>query len=151
MCSTRASSTASSALSAPRDSEASTRESVPTCPPISTYSILKYILLTLLSSALTFGGRAVRRSSNEPLRLLPIALARSPQCPVLNLHQNMNFIHSYVYCRWYIKMPSGAAAGVLAHSLLYPGDTVRRRMQTNGIGGNPKIYRNTLDAIRKVF
>ena len=51
---------------------------------------------------------------------------------------------------WYWKMASGAAAGVLAHSLLYPGDTVRRRMQTNGIGGNPRIYKNTMDAVRKI-
>jgi hypothetical protein len=52
---------------------------------------------------------------------------------------------------WYWKLASGSAAGVLAHSLLFPGDTVRRRMQTNGIGGNPRIYRNTWDAIRKIW
>lgn len=40
------------------------------------------------------------------------------------------------------KLVSGAAAGILAQTLLYPGDTIRRHMQINGINGEKKIYNN---------
>ncbi len=43
----------------------------------------------------------------------------------------------------YWKMASGAAAGLVAQSLMYPGDTLRRRMQTNGIGGEARVYNST--------
>jgi solute carrier family 25 phosphate transporter 23/24/25/41 len=43
----------------------------------------------------------------------------------------------------YWKLASGAAAGLVAQSLMYPGDTLRRRMQTNGIGGESRTYTST--------
>jgi hypothetical protein len=46
---------------------------------------------------------------------------------------------------------SGICAGFCALSLTYPGDTLRRRMKTNGIGGEPKLYSSTFDATRKIF
>ena len=46
---------------------------------------------------------------------------------------------------------SGALAGLTAQNLTYPGDTLRRRLQTNGIGGEKKKYRNSFDAISKIY
>ena len=40
---------------------------------------------------------------------------------------------------------------MLSHSLVFPGDTVRRQMQTNGNGGAPRIYKNSFDAFRKIY
>ncbi len=44
----------------------------------------------------------------------------------------------------------GAASGVVAQTIFYPGDTLRRRMQTNGIGGETKIYASTWDCAKKI-
>jgi hypothetical protein len=41
-------------------------------------------------------------------------------------------------------LPAGAASGVLAQSLTYPGDTVRKLMITNGVGGRERAYTSTL-------
>jgi len=49
------------------------------------------------------------------------------------------------------KMVSGAAAGILAQSVAYPGDTLKRRMQTNGIGGHARVYNNSWDAVKKIY
>uniref|UniRef100_A0A7S1CEW4 ADP,ATP carrier protein n=1 Tax=Bicosoecida sp. CB-2014 TaxID=1486930 RepID=A0A7S1CEW4_9STRA len=38
---------------------------------------------------------------------------------------------------------AGAGAGLMAQTITFPGDVIRRRMQTNGAGGVPKIYRNS--------
>ena len=43
------------------------------------------------------------------------------------------------------KMACGACAGILAQTITYPGDTIRRRMQTNGMGGAPRLYRHSWD------
>jgi len=42
-------------------------------------------------------------------------------------------------------------AGVTAQTMTYPGDVIRRRMQTNGMGGKPPMYSGSLDVVRKVF
>lgn len=44
---------------------------------------------------------------------------------------------------------SGSLSGIIAQTITYPGDTIRRRMQTNGIGGSPSIYSGMLDCISK--
>ena len=44
----------------------------------------------------------------------------------------------------------GACAGVVAQTITYPGDTVRRRMQTNGMGGAAKHYAGTIDCIKQI-
>ena len=41
------------------------------------------------------------------------------------------------------QLMSGAASGLLAQTVTYPGDTVRRRMQSNGAGGAERVYRNS--------
>ena len=48
------------------------------------------------------------------------------------------------------KVACGALAGVVAQTVTYPGDVVRRRMQTNGVGGTDKVYTSTVDCIRKI-
>ncbi len=48
------------------------------------------------------------------------------------------------------KLFAGAAAGVIAQTVTYPGDTVRRRMQMNGMNGEPKLYTNSWDCTTKL-
>jgi len=49
------------------------------------------------------------------------------------------------------KLSSGAAAGLIAQTLTYPGDTVRRRMQMDGVNGIPRIYTGMLDCCQKII
>jgi len=48
------------------------------------------------------------------------------------------------------KLSTGALAGISAQTITYPGDTIRRRMQTNGMKGQKKIYTSSFDCIRKI-
>lgn len=48
------------------------------------------------------------------------------------------------------KLTSGAGAGLFAQTATYWGDTLRRRMQTNGAGGSEKLYRNSWDCFMKI-
>ncbi|OQS00471.1 Mitochondrial Carrier (MC) Family [Achlya hypogyna] len=48
------------------------------------------------------------------------------------------------------KMVCGGGAGMIATLLTYPNDTVRRRMQMQGIGGNPRLYKHTVDCYIKL-
>ena len=48
-------------------------------------------------------------------------------------------------------LTNGAAAGICAQSLTYAGDTVRRQMQSNGIGGTERIYKNSWDCCKKIY
>jgi len=50
----------------------------------------------------------------------------------------------------WLNLLSGSCAGLLAQTITYPGDTLRRRMQTNGIGGELTTYKNSFDAIIKI-
>jgi solute carrier family 25 phosphate transporter 23/24/25/41 len=47
-----------------------------------------------------------------------------------------------------VNMWVGALSGVVAQTIFYPGDTLRRRMQTNGIGGERRIYNSTWDCAK---
>jgi hypothetical protein len=47
-------------------------------------------------------------------------------------------------------MAAGACAGMTAQTITYPGDTIRRRMQSNGIGGAKRIYDNSWQCLVKV-
>ena len=49
------------------------------------------------------------------------------------------------------KVVCGALAGVVAQTITFPGDTIRRRMQTNGVAGQSAIYSGTIDCIRGVL
>lgn len=50
---------------------------------------------------------------------------------------------------WY-KLVCGAGAGVLAQTITYPGDVVRRRMQANGMMGERPVYNGIVDCVRKI-
>lgn len=45
----------------------------------------------------------------------------------------------------------GAGAGVIAQTITFPGDVVRRRMQLSGLGGKKRLYSSSIDAIRKIY
>lgn len=45
----------------------------------------------------------------------------------------------------------GALAGMMAQTITYPGDTIRKRMQTDGIRGTKQIYNGMFDCMRTVF
>lgn len=49
------------------------------------------------------------------------------------------------------NLVNGACAGLVAQTVTYPGDTVRRRMQTNGAGGAARTYTHTGDCVVKMW
>jgi solute carrier family 25 (mitochondrial phosphate transporter), member 23/24/25/41 len=49
------------------------------------------------------------------------------------------------------KMFAGASASLIAQTLMYGGDTVRRRMQTNGAGGQARLYSTSWDCAVKLW
>ena len=49
------------------------------------------------------------------------------------------------------QLTAGALSGLLAQTITYPGDTVRRRMQNNGAGGAPRVYTTSLHCTRVIF
>ncbi len=44
----------------------------------------------------------------------------------------------------------GAFAAMLAHTLTYPNDTIRRRLQMQGVNGQPLRYRGWMDCFRQI-
>lgn len=52
---------------------------------------------------------------------------------------------------WYNKLVAGALAGLFAQTLTYPGDTIRRRMQTNGANGAKRLYSSTADCMKQMW
>lgn len=49
------------------------------------------------------------------------------------------------------KILCGSAAGVTAGLITYPGDMIKKRMHTNGILGENKIYKNTFDCMKQIM
>lgn len=49
------------------------------------------------------------------------------------------------------KLTAGGLSGLISQTITYPGDTIRRRMQTNGIGGKEKLYTSTIDCAKKIW
>lgn len=50
-----------------------------------------------------------------------------------------------------LTVACGAVAGIFANTLTFPGDVVRHRMQSNGIGGAPVVYKSSIDCIRTML
>lgn len=50
----------------------------------------------------------------------------------------------------YLKYLFGGLSGIVGASCLHPVDLVKTRMQTQGIGGQRKEYKNTIDAFKKI-
>ncbi|GAB5364995.1 hypothetical protein AAMO2058_001018100 [Amorphochlora amoebiformis] len=48
------------------------------------------------------------------------------------------------------KLVCGAVSGITAQTITYPGDTIRRRMQTDGMNGRTQIYRGMIDCYRQI-
>eukprot|EP01130_Rhizamoeba_saxonica_P018463 TRINITY_DN924_c0_g1_i2.p1 TRINITY_DN924_c0_g1~~TRINITY_DN924_c0_g1_i2.p1 ORF type:complete len:203 (-),score=32.99 TRINITY_DN924_c0_g1_i2:112-720(-) len=48
------------------------------------------------------------------------------------------------------SMICGALAGLGAQTITFPGDTVRRRMMTNGLGGKARQYKNSIDCCKQI-
>jgi len=49
------------------------------------------------------------------------------------------------------QLVAGAASGLLAQTVTYPGDTVRRRMQNNGAGGSERVYKNSWHCTKQIW
>lgn len=56
-----------------------------------------------------------------------------------------------VYYKMAVRFGSSTLALLLAQTLCYPFDTVKRRMQLNGAKGHKNLYRNDLDCFRKII
>ena len=51
----------------------------------------------------------------------------------------------------YNVLVSGALAGIISQTLMYPGDTLKKQMQLNGINNNKKKYKNVIDCIKYIY
>ena len=49
------------------------------------------------------------------------------------------------------SLAAGASAGLCAQTLCYPGDTMRRQLQTNGIGGEKPLYSGAVDCFKQIL
>ena len=49
------------------------------------------------------------------------------------------------------KFIAGALAGLISQTLMYPGDTLKRNLQLDGINGQKKKYSGILDCIKKIL
>ena len=49
------------------------------------------------------------------------------------------------------KVLAGALAGIFAQTITFPGDTVRRRMQANGVSGGIPTYTGTMHCVSSIL
>lgn len=49
------------------------------------------------------------------------------------------------------RLVAGAGAVLVAQTVTFPGDVVRRRMQSDGMGGRQKEYSGLMDAMKKIY
>eukprot|EP00808_Paulinella_micropora_P021104 g10874.t1 len=46
---------------------------------------------------------------------------------------------------------AGAMAGLIAQTTAYPGDTIKKQLQSNGMGGAPRKYTGLIDCCRQIY
>jgi len=46
---------------------------------------------------------------------------------------------------------TGSISGIVAQTITYPGDTIRRQMQSNGMGGKDKLYRTSWHCLSSIW
>jgi len=49
------------------------------------------------------------------------------------------------------SLMAGAGAGLISQTITYPGDTVRRRMQANGLHGTKRVYDNSWQCLTRII
>jgi len=79
---------------------------------------------------------------------LSIACMTSPLYIGLQLSLYDEFKNNYFNDN---KFLSGACAGMISQSLMYPGDTIKRQMQINGLNGEKKKYNNLRGCIKYIY
>jgi solute carrier family 25 phosphate transporter 23/24/25/41 len=57
----------------------------------------------------------------------------------------------YDSCKEEYGIFSGTIAGVIAQSLMFPGDTIKRQMQINGLDNSGKKIKGLIDCIKYIF
>lgn len=75
------------------------------------------------------------------------------QMSLYQIYQNVIFgtLQNFEKNNLIIKLLCGSLTGMTAQAVVFPGDTLKRRMQTNGIGGEKKKYKNTWDAAKSIW
>eukprot|EP00943_MAST-04B_sp_MAST-4B-sp1_P006337 g6337.t1 len=46
---------------------------------------------------------------------------------------------------------TGSLSGIIAQTITYPGDTIRRQMQSNGMAGKEKLYQNSWHCLSSIW
>jgi hypothetical protein len=51
----------------------------------------------------------------------------------------------------HVMLLGGSLSGIVAQTISFPTDTIRHRMQANGIGGTERMYTNSFDCAYKML
>ena len=65
-------------------------------------------------------------------------------------NQTQDNVGAVVLCNQIYKLMCGAVAAIIAQTITYPGDTICRRMQTNGLLEEEKVYKHSWDCLVKI-
>lgn len=51
----------------------------------------------------------------------------------------------------YSQLFAGATAGIIAQTITFPGDVIRRRQQVDGCDGSARMYSGIMDVVKKMY